>query len=120
MGGINETVADQKKVTEGRTEVIGKIRYHEKTEEGEIHFHDDQNNLKVAVPVATWFEAWQRLEAGQIDRWIYPDLQRKTVLEVRIVLTSPSTGPATLDVAMSVRKVELSSDFTKLQTFSTK
>jgi len=119
MGGANETVAEQKAATpSGKTEVIGKVRFHESG--GEIHFHDDANQLKVAVPVATWFQAWQRLEAGQIDRWYYPDLERKTVLDVRIILTSAADGPAKLDVAMSVRKVELSDTFTKLQQFSTK
>lgn len=118
MGGLNETTGQQKTVTpQGQTEVIGNVRYHESN--SEIHFHDDTNNLKVAVPVAKWSSAWQKLESG--EGCCLFDTERQTYLTVETVLVPPKDGnPATLDIAMTIGEVELSDDFTKLQTFSTK
>jgi hypothetical protein len=118
MGGLNETTGQQKTVTpQGQTEVIGNVRYHENN--GEIHFHDDTNNLKVAIPVAKWFSAWQKLESG--EGCCLFDTERQTYLTVETVLVPPKDGnPASLDIAMTIGEVELSDDFTKLQAFSTK
>lgn len=118
MGGTNETTGSQKTVTPtGQTEVIGDVRYHEN--KGEIHFHDDKNGLKVALPVAKWFSAWQKIESG--DPVYLMDSERQTCLSVEAVLVPPKGGkPATMDLAMSIQKVELSDDFKKLQDFSTK
>jgi|LSQX01.1.fsa_nt_gb hypothetical protein len=119
MGGLNETVGEQKVATPtGKTEVVGKVRYHESG--NEIHFHDDDNQLKVAIPVAEWFQAWQRLEEGKIDHWEYADRQRKTVLDVRVVLVSSADEPTKLDVAMKISGLEFTDTFKTLQQFSTK
>ena len=37
-----------------------KIRWHESG--GEVHFHDDERGLKVAIPVATVWDEWQRFK----------------------------------------------------------
>lgn len=118
MGGTNETTGAQKQVTDtGQTEVIGQVRYHEK--DGEIHFHDDGNQLKVAIPVDKWFAAWQKIESG--EPVCLMDAERKTCLTVETVLVPAKDGnPANLDLAMKVQNLELSDDFNKLKQFSTK
>lgn len=122
MGGINETVATQKKdVGTGKPVISGKVRYHLKNEGGcdWVHFHDDENGLKVAIPASTWFAAWQRLESG-LDNWQYTDLGHKTHLHVSFITTPPNPPtPAKLDVCLSIEKVELSDDFEKLRKFTT-
>jgi hypothetical protein len=118
MGGLNETTASQKAVTPaGTTEVIGNIRYHEN--QGEIHFHDDANSLKVAIPVAKWAAAWDKIEAG--ERVSLMDPERKTCVTIETVLVPPKDGnAATIDLALAIHELELSNDFTKLRDFSTK
>lgn len=110
MGGLNETTAKQKKTDgAGTPQTSGEVRYH--TSNGEVHFHDDKNSLKVAVPVATWFAAWQKIEAG--ESWQYTDIGNKSSLSVSVV-----TVGAQLDVCLSIEKIGFSDDFEKLRKFT--
>ena len=116
MGGTNETTAKQKTVTKGKTEVVGSVRYHEN--DGEIHFHDDRNKMKVAVPVATWMEAWQKLERGE-EITLF-DAERDTCFVAELAYVPPKDGKCAFkEVAMRVVKVLPSEDFDNLKKFST-
>lgn len=115
MGGENETTVAQKKPdAAGTLQVSGEIRYH--TSGGEVHFHDDKNRLKVAVPIATWFAAWQKIEAG--ESWQYIDIERQTSLNVSFATAIDADGKVKLDVCLSIGKIELSDDFEKLRKFT--
>ena len=57
-----------------------KIRYHEK--DGFIHFHLDDEGIKVNVPVAEWWGAWDQLKNLRITEWKFIDHKRGTMLEV--------------------------------------
>lgn len=125
MGGERETVASQKVATENGHEVIGSVRYHES--KSQIHFHDDANKLKVAIPVATWYKAWNWLLASIPSEatgreWNYPDTDNRTILHVSLTLkkANPKKGRLTprMDVLMRIEKIELSEDFSKLNKFS--
>lgn len=56
------------------------LRFHEN--KGEVHFHDDSASLKVAMPVAEWWSAWNRLKNVQVDKWCYLDRLNGTILEI--------------------------------------
>jgi hypothetical protein len=51
---------------------------------GEIHFHDDKQKLKVAMPFADWWSAWNRLSCLSIRQYEYLDRERGTVLTVSV------------------------------------
>jgi len=115
MGGGNETTAAQKKPdAAGTPQVSGEVRYH--TSGGEVHFHDDKNSLKVAVPTAAWFAAWQKIETG--ESWQYTDIERQTSLNVGFTTVIDDVGKAKIDVCLSIEKVEISDDFEKLRKFT--
>jgi len=119
MGGGNETTAAQKKPdAAGTPQVSGEVRYHTSGSSGggEVHFHDDKNNLKVAIPSATWFAAWQKIETG--ESWQYTDIERQTSLNVSFVTAIDAAGKAKLDVCLSIEKIGLSDDFEKLRKFT--
>jgi hypothetical protein len=122
MGGERETVASQKVDTETGPEIIGSVRYHES--KGQIHFHDDTNKLKVAIPVATWYKAWNGLLASIPAEWHYADPDNCTALHVSLTLKKANAKkdrPAPrMDVLMHIEKIELSEDFSKLNKFSVK
>jgi len=113
MGGTNEQVMEKKTTSnDGTTQVNGQVRYHQAIG-GFIHFHDDVNALKVSIPVATWFSAWQS--------WGYADLAQQTYLHVAVIVIQPENlGEAyKLDVSLAIEKMKLSPDFTKLKDFTT-
>lgn len=123
MGGERETVAEQRVETPtGETEVIGSVRYHES--KGQIHFHDDANNLKVAIPVATWFRGWQHLLTGVPSEWNFVDVERNTLLHVQLAVkeAKPKKGrlKPRIDALLSISEVESTDEFSKLVKFSAK
>jgi hypothetical protein len=63
-----------------------KIRYHEK--DGNVHFHLDDEGLKVNVPVADWWGAWEQLKNLRVTEWKYIDHKRGTMLKVTAGLDS--------------------------------
>lgn len=130
MGGERETVASQKVATENGHEIIGSVRYHES--KSQIHFHDDANKLKVAIPVATWYKAWNYMlssipsgsNESAFRTWHYPDTENLTVLHISLSLKKASKRKKgrlmpRLDVLMNIEKIQLSEDFSKLNKFST-
>lgn len=113
MGGERETtVPNSAPTVKGGNANIGKVRIHEN--KGEVHFHDDAANLKVAVPVAIWYEAWQRLQRGPYPaKWSYVDTKNNTSLKVRLKLKDNK-----LDCKLSVSTVSVTPDFQALQAFT--
>lgn len=122
MGGERETIGSQKIETQTGTEIIGSVRYHES--KGQIHFHDDKNKLKVAVPVAVWYKAWNSLLSSVPGEWNYADIDNGTIMHVSVSLKKASEKKnrphPRIDVLMQIQKVELSEDFSKLNNFSLK
>lgn len=114
MGGVaEETVEQKQKTADGTFESLGRIRFHESN--GEVHFHDDDRKLKVAVPVATWWQAWQSLSTGVTKKVELTDPQRKTAIKVKV------TGrKGVRDITVRITNVAFSTEFDKLQKFSTR
>ena len=84
MGGEREFTAPQARSTvaarSGPPVTLGSLRIHEN--KGEVHFHDDANGRKVAVPVATWFKASERI-LSEPTEWTYIDSDNNTQLNVK-------------------------------------
>lgn len=111
MGGVAEDVVPQtEKRSDGSVVTVGKVRFHESG--GEVHFHDDERGLKVAIPVATWWSTWQSLSSGAAKKAELVDASRKTMVTVKV------SGKQVRDVSIRIRNVGLSSSFESLQKFS--
>jgi hypothetical protein len=93
-----------------------KIRYH--LSQGKIHFHLDDENLKVEIPVADWWGAWQELKNLRRNSWQYVDHQRGTMLEV----TAGIGHDGKFDICPVLTKIAQGSGavFDKLDEFTTK
>jgi hypothetical protein len=113
MGGDRETFVDAKR-TGKEAEQIGSIRVHEAA--GQVHFHDDQNNLKVAVPSHEFWSAWAALVAGGSKTFI--DADQKTILKVSNTLQDLGT-PQQLSTRLEIQPIELDDTFQKLHQFVT-
>jgi hypothetical protein len=127
MGGEKETIVEQKgKSGEAK---LSSFRIHENN--GEVHFHDDVNNLKCAVPMGAWWKAWDRIRA-EPGFWNYVDTSNNTAITVETLVdeeplpTAVSFRPpeqpfpinGRLDVVISIDKITVSDDYSKLNTFS--
>ena len=117
MGGERETVAEQRKRDRktGKPEKVGSVRFHESG--GEIHFHDDNNKLKVAIPSGVWHEAWERLSSGRQKRFEYADVLEKSRLVVKIDSEKKDKSKA-LEAFIKISPIELGSTFESLQKFT--
>jgi len=115
MGGKNETTAPLKDDTGS---VIGQVRYHLSGDE--VHFHDDTNQKKVAVPVADWFAAFQDLTEGTKDEVSFIDKKSMTCLTVKTaIVPATDTESAKLDVVLSIGDIQVTTDFEALKAFTT-
>lgn len=83
MGGERQFEAPAETKTDTGENVIGNLRIHESN--GEVHFHDDNNGLKAAVPTAIMFEAWENLSSDQKKKFNYKDRTNRTEICVRVV-----------------------------------
>lgn len=93
------------------------VRVHEN--QGQVHFHVDSENLKAAVPVATWYEAWQRLSTKPKESFVFSDETNGTILNVESVLDVGAIGqPDTLDMRIKVKKINIGDTFAQLSKFS--
>ena len=116
MGGSYETQVESAPVTKGGTTTLGDIRVHEK--DGEVHFHADSSGLKVAVPCAVWFKAWDRLNQ-ELGIWSFVDHERGTNLTVEMEF-DPMLDKPVVDVRFEIKEVELSANFKALHKFTTR
>jgi hypothetical protein len=121
MGGERETTAPQRVETETGSEIVGSIRYHES--KSQIHFHDDANKLKVAIPVATWYKAWTTLVSSP-NEWRYVDIENGSILYVKLFSKKANEKKgrvhSTIDALLRIEKIDASEEFSKLNTFSVK
>lgn len=84
MGGDREFNTPAKSTSDvDRGRVVGNLRIHENN--GEVHFHDDHNQLKVAVPVDKMYAAWDRLSDGRKKKFKYQDTNSGTELRMKVV-----------------------------------
>lgn len=99
---------------------IQNIRIHESG--GQVHFHVDKSKppLKVAVPVATWWEAWQRLKSPQdYTEFRYIDHDNKSVLTVATSPEETDDGPITINTTIYVAPFKGGdATYERLQRFS--
>lgn len=122
MGGQRETTVPQKtKSKAGPSQTVGSVRIHE--ENGEVHFHDDANKLKVAMPVADWSIAWDKLSQGAKRKLKFYDVERKTLLRIRVkALSEKATDGAkkrkVLCAFITIEPFECSNEFAALQKFT--
>ena len=120
MGGDREfTVPADKAVLSN----VGDLRVHES--KSQVHFHADDSDLKVAVPVDRWFTAWERL-CTELGAWQYFDLKTRCVLRVTVSTggSSPCNVPQAGVVSdivyakLTIDKVKVDSIFEELDKFT--
>ncbi len=120
MGGKNETTVPKEK-TRARapataTRAIGHIRVHEN--QGEVHFHDDAAEIKVAIPAAAWYNAWNALSSGAQRTFSYLDPTHESLLTIDVSIKGRKKNPR-VDLDISVKPAALSASFEALKKFST-
>ena len=109
MGGEKETLVEKKESKSDKTK-IGNFRIH--LNNGEVHVHDDDNKLKVAIPVAAWWKIWDRIR-NQPDGLTWLNPVNKTELKIE-----SSIDDFVVDVKLSVSSVKFSDAWEKIDTFS--
>jgi len=57
------------------------VRIHEK--ERSVHFHDDVNKWKVAVPTSVWANAWNNV-ISKGGSWSHLDVDTETTLDISV------------------------------------
>lgn len=118
MGGEYEDKVPQKQVSvTGSVEEVGTVRFHEN--KGEIHFHDDKKGLKVAVPVARWFSAWQKLVQNPDEEFVYADSDNQSILTVKVQKKKSGTS-VVLDCLIKIDTCKFTDAFSRVNKFSTR
>ena len=82
---------------------------------GEVHFHDDQNRIKAAVPVAAMYETWDKLKDGRLKKFKHKDLTNRSVLRIKVV--TPKKGPKDLQMSVEPMADAVTEDFASLDKF---
>lgn len=118
MGGEKETIAMQTKEDKsGKIEQCGQVRYHENA--GEVHFHDDVNGLKVAIPSGVWFSLFQSLMREVPNSFTYADTKNQAILHVSTKMKKAKKKmPARIETEMYLEKVNVSNELAALQKFT--
>jgi hypothetical protein len=112
MGGERETTVASSKSNKNKT-TIGDVRIHESN--GEVHFHSDASNLKVAVSSGIWYRDWARL-ADMGGTCTFIDLNRNTRLTVEVTVDLSFTE---IDAHLSISNIKMGDTFKALHTFTT-
>jgi hypothetical protein len=79
---------------------------------GEVHFHDDDGDLKTAIPVAEWYNGIKTIRSMQL--WQYVDAANQT-----IAVFQPSVRDGIADCVVSVREIEISDRLAALSEVAT-
>ncbi len=120
MGGERETHVEKTEIPDKSGSVRqnsgSRLRIHENA--GQVHFHDDENKLKVAVPVATWWRAWQELQ--QPGRWDYIDVDNMACLTVQTKLYQQDDILSVECELMVTRVGVIGTNYTELAKFTKK
>jgi len=129
MGGANEAVCSKPAPasvidripdpTGQQTTKEAKIRYHENTQLGEVHFHDDENNIKCAVDSSMFWQAYHAWRtSGKNELKLSGHDGNKGYSKVNFLLYTDDIGE--LQVNMSVEKAAIGKtliDLDKLAQF---
>lgn len=112
MGGeresyLKETAKSGKLASSSRT-----LRFHES--DGYVHFHDDQSNLKAAIPVAEWWKAWEKLRT-QPNRWEWIDSENNTIFGLE---SSIQDEPLSVNVEWKLEKAIVGDNYRELNKFT--
>jgi hypothetical protein len=111
MGGEREIKVSSSKSDKNKT-TIGDVRIHESN--GEVHFHSDASNLKVAVPSGVWYRDWARLvDIGGTCTFV--DIDRSTRLTIEVNTNFDSNE---MDAHLSICSIKMGDAFKALQTFT--
>jgi hypothetical protein len=93
------------------------LRIHENN--GEIHFHADALHMKVAVPVAEWWKAWQRLwNPFDRERWVWVDKTHNTRVKVETVVVPQDDGTDLIELFAEVRRYTFGPTYQAMERFS--
>lgn len=112
MGGTNEkTVDTARPASTGKSMTIGKIRIHEN--KGEVHFHDDDRNLKVAVPTTTFWKAWNG--NVNLNSLQFFDSERETICDIRFRVVNSGQD---VEAEVVLTKAKVNDTFKKLNDFA--
>jgi hypothetical protein len=88
---------------------VQKIRQH--VSGGEVHFHDDEAKLKVAIPVADWWTIKREMASLNPVTWV--DQKQQTILEITPVLEN-----SVMDVVISINKFTTGDALAKLNNLA--
>lgn len=110
MGGAREQTVESPAAKGGK---IKSIRFHEN--DGEIHFHDDKAKpkIKVAVPVADFWSAWEKFKGNPLHEPIQLfDLKNGTSVTINGVYTDDG-----VDASIALDKIKFGKTFSALDGF---
>lgn len=121
MGGLREDLAPAKVAKSSDVKepiTVGSVRIHEKPDpaipgRGKVHFHADQQGYRVAVPVAVWYSAWEKI-SQQPGEWSYVDREANTAVTVITKVVNNK-----IDAEISVFPITVGDTFKVLQKFTT-
>jgi hypothetical protein len=109
MGGTNEFAAPATVAKSIKAPVeIGQARIHESG--GKIHFHADAQGLKVSVPVANWFSAWEGISQTP-GEWTFVDQNTAVTIATKI-------ENGILDAAINIFAIQTGTTYGALQKFT--
>lgn len=116
MGGEREFKSSAKRTVKGAEQTIGELRIHEN--KGEIHFHDDAKKLKCAVPVATWYDMWQRMLKEVNGEFNFIDPKNGTALFAKVSCIAPGSGGKPVsELHIYVEETEIKDDLASMIKF---
>lgn len=101
MGGNNPAT-----LPKSQTAGSGQVRVHEN--KGEVHFHDDANNRKVATPVAEYDQKWAKCKK-ELTPVSFIDGQRQTIATL-----TPKIDKGQIDIEIEVEALAHSATFDSL------
>lgn len=119
MGGLREDVIESPKTESPKTmteiQSPQKLRFHES--KGEVHFHNDADQLKCSIPVAEWFIAMRSIKI--LQNWSWVDSLNSTILHLRPnLLLGSDLQTNSFDVEVELKKISLGVVFNSLLNFS--
>ncbi len=84
------------------------LRYHKSG--NEIHFHDDANKIKAAIPAAEFYNMARRVRAGQ--NAVFFDKKNRSLLTLALSVTG-----GVLDYNVSIERVNVGATAANLEDF---
>jgi hypothetical protein len=105
MGGTNTKTVETPATSAGQSKPAKsttKFEIHGRDDIGEVHIHDRSNQMKVAIPTATFWERWRVFEADPFgDPLRFVDKNEGTIAVVWPVLEGD-----TLDASVEIRDLK--------------